>query len=396
MLVPQKEDTRYFQPGTALNRILREAPYFPRCSDNKTATLVRPREYAIRRSYMQVNRPGFASWLIFDLDHANSWLWEDAGLPAPNLIVRNRTTGRSQVYYAITPVCTTAAAGPKPIAYMRAVYEAMALKLNADPRYHSGPVAKTPGHPAWCTTELHAHVYELGELADCVELVRCSPWSKGANYDDAMHSRHCLLFEQLRHYAYAVVGRARECGTLESFMVLLEAYATGANNFQRFGFSTPLPHSSVKATVRSVARWTWDKYTGSRRVNLGVMQLGEHLPLAERQKLAAERTHAARATATKSKILGACRLLKARGKELAHTAIARMTGLTRQTVAKYKEVIQTAHLPPPEPRQDPASSKTTDVKYAAHQVIGGRAVISADDDCSLETVVSPTSLVLDG
>ena len=49
---------RFFQGGTALNRVLLEAPYLPRCSYDKTATRIRPREYAIRYPYMQVNRPG--------------------------------------------------------------------------------------------------------------------------------------------------------------------------------------------------------------------------------------------------------------------------------------------------------------------------------------------------
>lgn len=45
---------------------------------------------------------------------------------------------------------------------MKAVYEAFAARLDADTDFHSGPVAKTPGHPWWLTHELHAHVYELG------------------------------------------------------------------------------------------------------------------------------------------------------------------------------------------------------------------------------------------
>ncbi len=109
---------RFFQGGTALNRVLLEAPYLPRCSDDKTATRIRPREYAIRYPYMQVNRPGMVSWLIFDLDHSNALIWEDAGLPAPNLIVRNRKSGHSHLYYAIPPVCTTEAARSKPILHM--------------------------------------------------------------------------------------------------------------------------------------------------------------------------------------------------------------------------------------------------------------------------------------
>ena len=134
---------RYYQPDTALNRLLSEAPYLPRCSDNKTAARVRPREYAIRYPYMQVNQPDRVSWLVFDLDHVNSLIWEDENLPAPNLVVRNRRNGHAHLFYAIVPVCTSENARSKPIQYMKAVYEAMVARLQADPAY-SGPVAKTP------------------------------------------------------------------------------------------------------------------------------------------------------------------------------------------------------------------------------------------------------------
>ncbi|RMR40881.1 replication initiation protein, partial [Pseudomonas savastanoi] len=109
---------RFFEDGTALNRLLLEAPYMARCSDDKTATRVRPREYALRYPYMQVNRPGMVSWLVFDLDHANALAWDDAGLPAPNLMVRNRKSGHSQLFYAVPSVCTTENARAKPIQYM--------------------------------------------------------------------------------------------------------------------------------------------------------------------------------------------------------------------------------------------------------------------------------------
>jgi hypothetical protein len=51
---------RFFQAGTALNRVLTEAPHLPRCSDDEDG---HPRPAArIRHSLptnMQVNRPGF-------------------------------------------------------------------------------------------------------------------------------------------------------------------------------------------------------------------------------------------------------------------------------------------------------------------------------------------------
>jgi len=377
------ETQRYFQPSTALNRVLLEAPYLPRCSDDKTATRIRPREYAIRYPYMQVNRPGMVSWLIFDLDHSNPLIWEDAWLPAPNLIVRHRATGHSHLYYAISPVCTTEKARSKPIQYMKAIYEAMAARLDADTDFHSGPVAKTPGHPWWLTWELHNYVYELGKLADYVELAVSSPWGRRPNIDEVSHSRHCILFEQLRFYAYSIVNRARERGTFASFTRLLEAFAYNHNSFYKLGFSRNLPLSSLKATVKSVARWTWDRYTGCGRCHRGVMQLDKDLPLAERQRLAAQRTHEMRHKATESKVRAVCRLLQRKGEALTQIAIARAAGLTRQTVAAYKHVLDAVLKPVAIAVLGGASHKPDNVKYGNHQV-SAALLAEEEDDVALD------------
>ena len=105
-----------------MKRVMEQAPYIPRCSDDKTATKKRPTVYAVRWPYMQVNRPGMVSWLVFDCDHADVFRWEAAGLPPPNLVVTNRE-GRGDgfhLFYAITPVCTSEAARSRPQDYMRA------------------------------------------------------------------------------------------------------------------------------------------------------------------------------------------------------------------------------------------------------------------------------------
>lgn len=336
---------RYFVDGTALNRILTEAPYLARCSDNKSASLVRPREFAIRFPYMQINRRGMVSWLIFDLDHANSLIWDDLGLPKPNLIVRNRANGHSHLYYAIVPVCTTEKGRDKPIQYMKAIYSAFALKLQADPDYNSGPVAKTPGHPWWLTTELHDHVYDLGDLAEYVS-TRVSPWKKVPRLEDLPDSRHVMLFERLRYFAYSVVAEHRENGNFETFCRALDASAHNLNTFHRQGFRTGnLPLSSLRATVRSVSRWTWAKYWGSTKCCRGAMALDSSLPLAERQSLAAKRTHDLRHKATESKIRAACRGLQDRGEPLNTTSIASLAGLTRQTVANYPHILAEVATP---------------------------------------------------
>lgn len=385
-LAAVREFDRHFQRGTALNRVLLEAPFLPRCSDDKTATKVRPRQYAITYPYMQVNRPGMVSWLVFDLDHRNAGVWEDVGLPSPNLIVRNRESGHAHLFYAIEPVCTSDRARARPIDYMRAIYLEMARRLSADLNYASGPVAKTPGHPWWATTELHANVYSLGTLAEYVELP--TPTRRGSrvavNHDPT--SRHCQLFEVLRHYAYSVVDKAKTEGDYEQFVARLEAYSVNAmpRVLREAGTSQgDLPWSSIRSTVRSVARWTWNRYTGCRRCNKGVMDLDQALPLHERQRLAAERSTELRRKATESKVRAACRHLQAQGKALALAAIARVAGVSRQTVAAYKHVLDEVMKPAVVATLEAVAVVRTAVKFGAHQVpaVGG-GVPALPEGCS--------------
>ncbi|AHF01387.1 replication protein A [Thiomicrospira aerophila AL3] len=323
-----------------LTRLLDQAPYYPRCSDNKTAARVLPREYAIKQPYMQVNQPGLASWLVFDLDHTNSWIWEDEGLPEPNLIVSNPKNGSSHIFYAIKPVCTSDNAHLKPIRYMKAVYKAMAKALNADPAY-SGPVAKTPFHAWWRTAELHTYEYELGDLAKSLTLELAPLWSdKERNMDDIEHSRHCYLFERIRHQAYALKSQ-HSC--YKAFHDDVETIALKSNNFKQEGFAANLRISEVKATVKSICRWTWEKYTG-KGGNRGVMQLSKAMPLHKKQALAAKHTHAARRKTSEQKVRQAIRILSKDHKKITINLIAQFAKLSRQTVAKYKSLINPAAL----------------------------------------------------
>ncbi|KFA31577.1 replication protein A, partial [Xanthomonas vasicola pv. vasculorum NCPPB 1326] len=69
-------------------------------------------------------------------------------------------------------------------------------------------------------------------MADYVDLAVSSPWGRGPQLDEVSHSRHCILFEHLRHYAYSIVNRERERGSFATFTRLLEAYAHNRNSFQ--------------------------------------------------------------------------------------------------------------------------------------------------------------------
>ena len=279
----------------------------------------------------------------------------------------NRQNGHSHLFYAIVPVCTSEKARSRPIRYMKAVYEALAARLNADSAYR-GPVAKTPGHPWWWTWEIHSKEYELGELAEYVSLPLKPFWGGRPDMESVSHSRHCVLFEKLRHHAYSVVRRAREEGTYGSFYRHLEGYALERNNYRERGFALNLRFSQVRATVKSVARWTWERYTGSGRCHRGVMSLDPRLSLHERQRLSAERTHRLRHERTEAKTKVACRSLHGQGEStLTQKAIAHVAGLTRQTVANYAHLLKEflSHL------YSPFNSSKPNVNYGAHQISTG-------------------------
>lgn len=391
---------RYFSPASAMSRILLEAPYHARCSDDKTAAISRPRHLALNFPYMQINRVGMSSWLIFDLDHSNPLIWEDAGLPPPNLIVQDRNSGHSHLFYAIIPVCTNDNARQRPIDYKNAIYEAFSRRLNSDPAYR-GPVAKTPGHPWWKTWELHNTTYELGELADYVELEQ-KRWGSGPDLDAVSHSRHCMLFEKLRWYAYSIVNEEREKGSYGHFSRALEHYANSSNSFKKTaGFSSDLTVAQVRATVKSVARWTWNHYRGSSKCARGIMagEFSLAMTLDEKQRASATRTHKARVTASIQKIQGAYQQLLAKGEKVTLVALARIAGLTRQTVAKYRN-----HLPQEKVPSNTSTPKAKvvelpikkSVNFGIHQIpprfLGDEVLHDSNDNPGTAVVLFRTAL----
>ena len=252
--------------------------------------------------------------------------------------------------------------------------------LGADPNYHGSGVTKTPGHPWWHTIELHAHEYSLGELNEYFELPkRERRFGKVPDLSLHHHARHATMFHELRYFAYSIVGGMREQSTYDAFFNRLMAEAQRLNNYGSkrgfFDFKRMVPHtdlrsSQVRATVRSIARWTWDRYTGDGRCHRGVMALDKSLPLPDRQRLAAERTHSERTKKTGERVLIACRVLRQKGEQLTQVAIAALTRLSRQTVAKYQQLIDEFDWLAPEapaPKEEAARQPVV-VKFAAYQI----------------------------
>lgn len=353
----------YNKINTAMNRVLSEGPTFPRCSDNKTAAITKPFISATRYPYIQVNRKNMVSWLIFDLDHPNALIWEDNHLPAPNLIVRNPKSGTSHLFYAINPVSTSENSRSKPIQYMKAIYRAFCEKLNADASY-SGPVAKTPGHPWWCTTELHNHEYSLSELHDFVDLNGYGGFRK--EKAESVHSRHCMLFDELRYYAYGLVEQEKRQGSFQSFVRSLTSFAETHNAFTKIGFRSNLSSSQIRATVKSVSRWTWDRYTGSAKIRGTMPFADDSIPLKQKQSQSAKRTHKLKTSRSVEKLVFAFSRTRKMDSLPTISELVAASGLCRQTVSRHYEKAKTIFLK--SQSEEKAQINSACVNFGVHQI----------------------------
>ncbi|MGI9282162.1 MAG: replication initiation protein [Endozoicomonas sp.] len=318
-----------------VDRFYQLAPKKPYCTNDLNYGLViRSKDSAFSRRYVQHNPPAMCHWLTFDQDHEHILMWEKVRLPEPNLIVRNLDNRRAHVSYAIESVCTSEAGNPKPIAYASAVQEAYTQALKADACY-TNFITKNPYHDDWHVWELHRHVYSLGDLADSVDLVR-KRWTRKQAANDEYHglSRNCALFNRLRYWAYDHISWHREQGTrYQAWMNLVLEHAENNNTFPE-----PLPYSEIKSTAKSVGKWVWKNYWPEGRViRRGVMSgdfASSQLPLdlKKKQRLSARRTNELQRSATESKIIDAIGLLTAQGKKVTKAAVARVSGVGRRTI----------------------------------------------------------------
>ena len=378
----RKED---YQP--ALDRFYDALPTKPYCGDMKPAYLIRSKRHALRWNYIQASPPGLTAWLTFDIDHANCWIWEEAGLPAPNLIVRDRTTNTSHISYAIVPVCTSRNGRSHPQRYMEAIRKAFAGRLNADSEY-TGRITKNPFSPYWETTELHSAEYSLGELAESVDLDAHSPAPLALVADEShCAGRNSILFQRLRFWAYPQVNGYRDSGTYQEWLNRVHRQAEQLNDFRDTEYESrgALGVTEIDATSRSVARWTWDHYQAPQA--RGVMQLQDaDIDLTSKQRLAARRTHQLRHEATTSAVRDAIDTLTTAGERVSKTAVARLTGLSRQHISgRYSHIF--------EERATQADS----VAYGVYQISApqGSATLDLSDVRSDEAEIIATPPVSD-
>jgi hypothetical protein len=225
-------------------------PHKPYCTNELgSGLIIRQKKTAIQMPYIQHNPPCFIASLVFDVDTSDAYFsWFDANLPTPNWIAKNRQNNHAHIGYMLaTPVCTTHNAKQKIIEYTAKIQQAYSLALGADQGY-VGLITKNPCHSTWDNHIFDVQPYDLGYLADFVELQEL----KTDLSEVSGLGRNCAMFDTVRYWAYKAIRAHLSVGFDRWHSEVLEQ-AKNAND----AFIQPLPYSEVKATAKSIARWVW-------------------------------------------------------------------------------------------------------------------------------------------
>jgi hypothetical protein len=313
---------------------LNNLPNKPYCTNDLTYGLkVRPKATAIKTKYIQPNHPDWLTCLVFDLDQNAYNTLEDIQAK-PNIAVFNPISpDRGHFIYLLSQPINTGKNGRyKPIKYASAIKSALAHQLKSDP-YYTGLITKNPTHSEHLTYSINRHLWDLDHLADYLDLSQKQPQRVISE-----ESRHCTMFDLLRFKAYAIVEQYRQSGAFDLFTRTLTAYAEEKNHFDNL---PPLPYSSIKATVKSVSKWTWSNYTGDHKKRGRDKDKTAMLSdLKDRQAYSAIITNKQRVQTTESKIKTAVRRLLAKGEKITVRAVAEQAGLHRNTVSQYKKLLK--------------------------------------------------------
>lgn len=234
----------------------------PRCTDDYSfGTVIRCKATAIKHRYIQPNTPRMVNQLVFDVDRPDGVeAWYTENLPPPSIIIQNTANGHCHYIYELkAPVSKSAASRRKPIQWLAAIEAVMVDRIGADIAY-SGQLCKTPNHSDWQTLEpCHEAIYDLHDLTESLDLSienvgRITNKRKGIRVG---LGRNVELFDRSRYWAYEWVGEYRAAKTIDQWHSAALHHCESLNTF-----ATPLPACEVRAIARSIARWTWNKYTG--------------------------------------------------------------------------------------------------------------------------------------
>lgn len=255
-----------------LRRFYDNMPKWLRISVEKGKGLTEPIEksYALKGGKLiQFNAAKLVRYLVFDVDdvhsHDNSeypncfYNWHEAGVPPPQIIIRNTKNGHCQYFYELkTPVSTSDNSRQNVVFYLHAIRKAMTIALNADSAY-THHISRNPFNSKHQEVFYSLiNTYSLDDLSKNIDLTTNFSTQKPDDYLGL--GRNNDIFHTVRFDAYSYKQKCSKYEQLYSF-VLSRCKGVNAEQFA----DDKLLENECRHIAKSIARWTWDTYTGKSK-----------------------------------------------------------------------------------------------------------------------------------
>ncbi len=260
-----------------LTEVIERLPNKPYVLAEKGAAMViRSLQSELKRKdhrYIQHNQPNSLSFMVFDIDTPQAILaHENADILAPSFytVDKEKTTAHA-VYMLDTPVHRNQHSKQSPQRLFATLESIYGVKLGADSGY-AGHVMKTPwyeNHSLYMPDE-SLNAVSLTEMADFVDFSRYNAEIKAlkgrekAITEAYSESRNVQVFDIARKKAYSAIRNFWGCqyDEWEKFCLKLVEDAWGVVSAMN-AKNAPYLISEMKATARSIAKYTWKNTTPS-------------------------------------------------------------------------------------------------------------------------------------
>lgn len=304
---------------------------------------IRPYSHAPRYPYIQAQSPTKAYRIVLDIDRdcaaitrAHEWT-KVLNVPEPSYALINPKNGHAHLFFELAVgVALYDGARRKPIEYLAAVEEALCKRFKSDEAY-AGYICKNAAYKGWEFVPGRLEAYTLGELYEFAEPNEkedrkrdTDPTPSDAPKDEANPEdwdlsqyengfrRNCKLFLRLRYWSYRAMHEYSDFG---AWSAAVRVQADALNTFP-----VPLDPSEIRSISRSVAKWTWE--------HLGNDPVTREAFIA-RQRFKQGKQAEKRRAVTTTQVVLAIAQLRAAGKRVSKSAVAKLVGCSQPNLSKH-------------------------------------------------------------